>query len=46
LRLEYRFDSELNESTKQVLGKMLLNSKVRPISESITKEMIKGFLEK
>ena len=46
LRLEYRFDSELNESTKQVLGKMLLNTKVRPISESITKEMIKSFLEK
>ena len=27
LRLEYRFDSELNQSTKEILGKMLLNSK-------------------
>ncbi len=45
LRLEYRFDSELNESTKQILGKMLLNTKVRPITEDINKETINLFIK-
>lgn len=45
LRLEYRFDSELNESTKLILGKMLLNSKIRPITEDINKETMKLFIK-
>lgn len=45
LRLEYRFDSELNESTKQILGKMLLNSKIRPVSEKINKETLQLFVK-
>ncbi len=44
LRLEYRFDSELNQSTKQVLGKMLLTSKIRQLSQDINNEMINNFL--
>ena len=45
LRLEYRFDSELNESTKEILGKMLLNSKIRPLSEKINKETLQLFVK-
>ncbi len=45
LRLEYRFDSELNESTKQIVGKMLLNSKIRPVSEKINKETLQLFVK-
>ena len=45
LRLEYRFDSELNDSTKQILGKMLLNSKIRPISENINRDTLELFLK-
>ena len=43
--MEYRFDSELNESTKQILGKMLLNSKIRPVSEKINKETLQLFVK-
>ena len=43
--MEYRFDSELNDSTKQILGKMLLNSKIRPISENINRDTLELFLK-
>ncbi|MAJ43459.1 MAG: hypothetical protein CMF96_01775 [Candidatus Marinimicrobia bacterium] len=46
LRLEYRFDSEFNESTKLILGSMLLSSKVRNISSEIYKESINQFTDK
>tara|TARA_B100001989_G_scaffold83290_1_gene57677 strand:+ start:3102 stop:3839 length:738 start_codon:yes stop_codon:yes gene_type:complete len=46
LRLEYRFDSEFNDSTKLTLGSMLLSSKVRKLSSEIYKEAIDQFADK
>tara|TARA_B100001989_G_C24509031_1_gene449319 strand:+ start:184 stop:921 length:738 start_codon:yes stop_codon:yes gene_type:complete len=46
LRLEYRFDSEFNESTKLTLGSMLLSSKIRKLSSEIYEQTINKFNDK
>ena len=45
LRLEYRFDSEFNENTKNILGKLILGSKIKPISSQIYKDSITSFVD-
>ena len=45
LRLEYRFDSEFNENTKNILGKLILGSKIKPISSEIYKDSITSFVD-
>ena len=46
LRLEYRFDSEFNESTKFTLGSMLFSSKIRKLSSEIYEQTINKFNDK
>ena len=45
LRLEYRFDSEFNNNTKEILGKLILGSKIKPISSEIYNESITKFVD-
>ena len=44
LRLEYRFDSEFNNNTKEILGKLIFGSKIKPISSEIYNESITKFV--
>ena len=43
LRLEYRFESEYNDTTKNFLGQLLLNSKTQQISGDIYKDYLSNF---
>ena len=38
IRLEYRFESEYNEKTKQFLGNLLLNSKTNDLVKTISQK--------
>ena len=38
IRLEYRFESEYNEKTKQFLGNLLLNSKINDLVKTISQK--------
>ena len=40
IRLEYRYESEYNDSTRQFLGGLLLGSKANDLTASITKNYI------
>ena len=43
IRLEYRFDSELDDKTKEFLGGLLLGSKSREIANQLLKFHLSGF---
>tara|TARA_Y100001968_G_C19236658_1_gene657244 strand:+ start:101 stop:838 length:738 start_codon:yes stop_codon:yes gene_type:complete len=46
IRLEYRFDSEYNEATREFLGKLLLSTKTKSIYSEIFSTSISSFLDK